>query len=260
MARFARDCLEKMGELVHQLEITLGPDTGDLCMRFGLHSGPVTGGVLRGDKSRFQLFGDTVNTAARIESTGMKNKIHMSKETANLLIEADKADWVREREDVVVAKGKGEIRTYWLVVETVASNGDGGSDQSTSPESDEGAASSNTPFGVASSSEFKKSNRLIGWNVDVLARCLKQIVAMRNPDQMMEYDYKEIFHKPGQTVLDEVKEIIALPDKPTKYKTDPESIELADEVMSQLTDLVTEIANTYRMNPFHSFQHAVSIN
>jgi hypothetical protein len=35
-----------------------GPDTAGLSFRVGLHSGPVTGGVLRGDNARFQLFGD----------------------------------------------------------------------------------------------------------------------------------------------------------------------------------------------------------
>lgn len=59
MCRFARDCRARMTEVTRKLELTLGPDTGDLRMRFGLHSGPVTAGVLRGEKSRFQLFGDT---------------------------------------------------------------------------------------------------------------------------------------------------------------------------------------------------------
>lgn len=60
MARFARDCQYKFNVLVKKLVVELGPDTEDLKIRIGLHSGPVTAGVLRGERSRFQLFGDTV--------------------------------------------------------------------------------------------------------------------------------------------------------------------------------------------------------
>jgi class 3 adenylate cyclase len=52
MASFARDCLNRFARLVQTLERTLGPETGKLKIRFGLHSGPVTGGILRGDKVR----------------------------------------------------------------------------------------------------------------------------------------------------------------------------------------------------------------
>ena len=59
MIKFARDCMFKMTEIVRDLEESLGPGTQNLRMRFGIHSGAVTAGVLRGEKSRFQLFGDT---------------------------------------------------------------------------------------------------------------------------------------------------------------------------------------------------------
>jgi class 3 adenylate cyclase len=62
MARFAWECKNKLIEMTRDLEVSLGPDCGELRMRFGMHSGPVTAGVLRGDRARFQLFGDTVNT------------------------------------------------------------------------------------------------------------------------------------------------------------------------------------------------------
>jgi hypothetical protein len=114
MARFGREIIYRMDSLVEQLEITLGPGTADLCMRVGMHSGPVTAGVLRGEKSRFQLFGDTVNTAARMESTGEQRKIQISLSTADLLQAANKGQWLTPREEVVVAKGKGELQTYWV--------------------------------------------------------------------------------------------------------------------------------------------------
>jgi Adenylate and Guanylate cyclase catalytic domain len=58
MVKFARDILAKVPKVLKRLAPTLGPDTIGLAMRVGLHSGPVTTGVLRGEKARFQLFGD----------------------------------------------------------------------------------------------------------------------------------------------------------------------------------------------------------
>lgn len=52
IARFSRDILNKMAVLVKQLEVELGPDTAELGIRIGIHSGPVTAGVLRGERAR----------------------------------------------------------------------------------------------------------------------------------------------------------------------------------------------------------------
>ena len=62
MVRFARDCLSAMNIVLQNLTVELGPSTTELGMRIGLHSGSVTAGVLRTNRARFQLFGDTVNT------------------------------------------------------------------------------------------------------------------------------------------------------------------------------------------------------
>ena len=114
MAKFARLCMHRMNELTRDMEVTLGPDTGDLQLRVGMHSGPVTAGVLKGVQARFQLFGDTVNTASRMESNGTKNRIHCSEATANLLKLAGKEHWVKRRDEMIQVKGKGKVATYWV--------------------------------------------------------------------------------------------------------------------------------------------------
>ena len=59
MVKFASACQLKLQQLlVSKLAEQLGEDTKDLALRVGIHSGPITGGILRGDRGRFQLFGD----------------------------------------------------------------------------------------------------------------------------------------------------------------------------------------------------------
>ena len=59
MAKFAAACQVKMQDLISfKLIDTLGADTADLKLRVGIASGPITAGILRGDRGRFQLFGD----------------------------------------------------------------------------------------------------------------------------------------------------------------------------------------------------------
>jgi hypothetical protein len=55
-----------------------------------------------------------VNTAQRMESTGMALKVQVSAETARLLVAGGKEGWIKKREEAVIAKGKGEMETYWL--------------------------------------------------------------------------------------------------------------------------------------------------
>lgn len=109
-ARFAHECIVSTAAITKTLEASLGPGTSKLGLRIGLHSGTVTGGVLRGEKSRFQLFGDTVNTAARMESNGVTGRVQVSQATADLIIAAGKSHWLKPRRTLVKAKGKGEMQ------------------------------------------------------------------------------------------------------------------------------------------------------
>ncbi|KAG7358840.1 adenylate/guanylate cyclase [Nitzschia inconspicua] len=287
MARFARDCLSSLQQMTKELEVTLGPDTADLSMRIGLHSGPVTAGVLRGDRARFQLFGDTMNTASRMESTGFPNKIHVSNEFVHCLEEAGKSRWVSQREDKVFVKGKGYLQTYFLYTQrgdylnncdATSSNGDS---NPVVAQAEKGKASvvlaSNESLSIydhsaqvgshGAAKNDGKIERLVEWNVDLLSNLLKEIIASRqsrgvlsDPKKVhMISDEAKNVGRAGNAIL-EVQEIIKLPAYHGKKEVDPTRIVLDDKVVQQLRKFISHVAHLYQNNPFHNFEHASHVS
>ncbi len=85
----------------------------NLDIRIGIHSGPLVAGVIGKNKFAYDTWGDTVNTASRMESHSIAGRIQVSESTAELI----KQDFELEDRGIIDIKGKGGMRT-WLVKDT----------------------------------------------------------------------------------------------------------------------------------------------
>lgn len=285
MGRFAFECLRVMKGKTRELEMTLGPGTADLSLRIGLHSGPTIAGVLRGEKARFQLFGDTVNTAARMESNGTPGKIQVSQKTADLIIASGKESWLTARKDLINAKGKGKLQTYWLsrkysagsttgrrssahasmasLEDALADPASAMSSSRSDPSPSSNLLEDKTPTAIDPSIQ-----RLINWNVAIFQELLEEIVAHRtmvsssqsssiaasSSSNINRNKLIESVSRPGTHVRDEVVETINMPcynaaastlAHKQSFRGTASGTQLDPKVVTQLRDYVTKIASFY---------------
>lgn len=241
-----------------------------------------------------------------MESNGRPTLIQCSSQTADILKEANRGHWIIPRKEMVHAKGKGLVQTYW-VVDTAASKAEGGSasrlsetesdhsdnydDEDDGAEEEKNEAIATPPPKRAWSDLPPHMQRLIHWNVDMLGKLLKNVVAARmgmeaNDDRRqsrimnlsinlglmsrvsdqstsLSAGSRDSGTPNGMLVMnnprEEYSEAISLPRFDPKILThdvDPNDITLDEVVARQLEDYVTTVACAYHENPFHNFEHA----
>lgn len=199
----------------------------------------------------------TVNVAARIESSGRPNRIHVSESTAELLKKAGRVGWIVPRKQLVEAKGKGMLKTYWVEPRKKSSASSDNTSNSSSSEND--------PLGGRSD---HKTARLVEWNTQVFAKLLQEIVVQRaarteidqsatsssSLENRPKYQPKE---STGLSLIDEVMDILDVGEPAQDIQVKKEVKALEPLVLNQLRDFIRRIALLYQPNSFHNFEQWV---
>ncbi|XP_044063809.1 adenylate cyclase type 2 isoform X3 [Siniperca chuatsi] len=104
--------------LVGKLDVINKHSFNDFKLRVGINHGPVIAGVIGAQKPQYDIWGNTVNVASRMDSTGVLGKIQVTEETSRILLTLG---YMCSCRGIINVKGKGELKTYFVHTEMTRS-------------------------------------------------------------------------------------------------------------------------------------------
>ncbi|KAG7469828.1 hypothetical protein MATL_G00132930 [Megalops atlanticus] len=104
--------------LVGKLDVINKHSFNDFKLRVGINHGPVIAGVIGAQKPQYDIWGNTVNVASRMDSTGVLGKIQVTEETSRVLLTLG---YLCSCRGIINVKGKGELKTYFVHTEMTRS-------------------------------------------------------------------------------------------------------------------------------------------
>ncbi|KAM8826282.1 adenylate cyclase type 2-like [Synchiropus picturatus] len=108
--------------LVGKLDVINKHSFNDFKLRVGINHGPVIAGVIGAQKPQYDIWGNTVNVASRMDSTGVLGKIQVTEETSRVLLTLG---YVCTCRGIIHVKGKGQLKTFFVHTEMTRSPSQG---------------------------------------------------------------------------------------------------------------------------------------
>ena len=178
-----------------------------------------------------------------MESTGRPGRIQCSQSTAEILSRSGKEHWLREREDLVTAKGKGIMRTFWLTP-----NVDKAYSAGSKPEEEETILEMDLAGSLAN--QLLKREREVEWVSEILHDSIREIVAQRATRRgkisktlasLHSYHHRSRNRVP----LDEVVDVIKMPEfdaKTADREMEAYGIKIPDNVSRLVREYVSIVS------------------
>jgi 3'5'-cyclic nucleotide phosphodiesterase len=189
-----------------------------------------------------------------MEAHSLPGRVLCTQKTSDLLVAAGKKHWLTEREGLASVKGKGSMKCYWCVPRTADHVSlDSGSTSDMSPS----MSNDNIVPTHTSSSNTTDVNRLVEWVTKLFEEAIEKIAASSIDLKHVRTELMVTFKAPREEVSETI--VLSNSNLASQNDTTRSSSRFGKVARKQLEEYISSIANAYRSNSFHNFEHACHV-